>query len=989
MSRFTDTMSYLAEAYSKLSLPISENDGDPGLRRAQIGAIHAIAAYFALPQQQPGIVVMPTGSGKTAVIFLAGFVLRSKRTLILTPSQLVRSQIAEEAASLRVLKKAKVFPEDFPTPTVVEVKSRLSSEEAWRSLEKADFVVATPQCVSPGIQGISEPPAGLFDLIVMDEGHHSQAPRWIDLTLHFQPTRQLLFTATPFRRDRRELKGRIIFSYPLRLAHEDRIFGDLRFIPVEPPHGGDHDTAIAQAAEATFQADKAAGFNHCLMVRTDSKKRADDLAKVYEQNTKLKLQVVHSGQSMKTIRKALANLASGEIDGIICVAMMGEGFDFPRLKIAAIHAPHKSLAVTLQFIGRFARTSGDKLGEAKFLAIPQDIQAETNELYRESAAWQDIVSNLSATRIEKEVRVKQITDSFSAIGVAETDVADVVLTDFKPYFHVKIYQIDDAPDLTQLPDFAEGVTVLRHEISEEYNGSILLMRQVTRPRWSDLDQFSRVEYDLVVIYYDESSNLLFINSSRRLLQFYKPFEDYYGKGTATLLAGPRINRVISDLQKPEFFSIGLKNTVQNSNTESYQIKSGPSAQNAISPTDGLLYQRGHLFGRGANAQGKNVTIGYSSSSKVWSNYTARIGEFIEWCQTLVTKLQTKGVVLTGTPLDALEIGEEIDALPDGVIGVGWPSNVYKDFPRLEITTDNGVVECQILDLELQLRREAVMNEEWFVDIEHANLEGSNRLKFTLEEGRPRFEWVDGHGPDIQVRRNDDNVALIDYLNHYPLAFFLDDYSRLDGSTLHRNLQTSAIASDHLLHLNWRAANIKINIEFPLGGVNFKSPTSVQCYLGADLIFSDAQVVFYDHGSGEMADFLTFKEGAENSIVVGLYHCKGAGGPAPGDRVSDAYEVCGQVVKCLIWLKNRELLRTRIMERQQSTGGKSRLIKGARNDLLRILADDSPKKMEFEIYVVQPGIAISNVTDKMTKILSAASDYVRRASGAKMFLIGSP
>lgn len=45
---------------------------------------------------------------------------------------------------------------------------------------------------------------------------------------------------------------------------------------------------------------------------------------------------------------------------MICVDMLGEGFDFPNLKIAAIHEPHKSLASTLQFIGRFARTNAEK-----------------------------------------------------------------------------------------------------------------------------------------------------------------------------------------------------------------------------------------------------------------------------------------------------------------------------------------------------------------------------------------------------------------------------------------------------------------------------------------------------------------------------------------------------------------------------------------------------------------------------------------------------
>ena len=49
--------------------------------------------------------------------------------------------------------------------------------------------------------------------------------------------------------------------------------------------------------------------------------------------------------------------------------MLGEGFDFPNLKIAAIHSPHKSLVSTLQFIGRFARTNAENIGTAKFIAM--------------------------------------------------------------------------------------------------------------------------------------------------------------------------------------------------------------------------------------------------------------------------------------------------------------------------------------------------------------------------------------------------------------------------------------------------------------------------------------------------------------------------------------------------------------------------------------------------------------------------------------------
>jgi hypothetical protein len=69
-------------------------------------------------------------------------------------------------------------------------------------------------------------------------------------------------------------------------------------------------------------------------------------------------------------------------------------------------------------------------------------------------------------------------------------------------------------------------------------------------------------------------------------------------------------------------------------------------------------------------------------------------------------------------------------------------------------------------------------------------------------------------------------------------------------------------------------------------------------------------------------------------------------------------------------------------------GKSRYLKGTRNELLRVLSGDNPKKMDYEIVLVQPGIPIGAITEKIGRILGAASDYVSRASGAKMLLIGS-
>jgi superfamily II DNA or RNA helicase len=52
--------------------------------------------------------------------------------------------------------------------------------------------------------------------------------------------------------------------------------------------------------------------------------------------------------------------------------MLGEGYDLPNLKIAALHDQHKSLAITLQFIGRFTRSSSNTpIGDAQQLQTLQ------------------------------------------------------------------------------------------------------------------------------------------------------------------------------------------------------------------------------------------------------------------------------------------------------------------------------------------------------------------------------------------------------------------------------------------------------------------------------------------------------------------------------------------------------------------------------------------------------------------------------------------
>src|ERR1700734_1481681 len=158
-------MSYFSSHYDKLRFPISESAA-AGFRVAQIAAIHAVSAHF-FSSDQPAMVTMPTGSGKTTVLMALAFVLRAQRVLILTPSRLVREQIAENFGALVDLKKIEALPLDLPSPRVFATAGTVGSDQAWEELRHYDVVVATVPSVSPRDGVIPAPPADLFDLVLL------------------------------------------------------------------------------------------------------------------------------------------------------------------------------------------------------------------------------------------------------------------------------------------------------------------------------------------------------------------------------------------------------------------------------------------------------------------------------------------------------------------------------------------------------------------------------------------------------------------------------------------------------------------------------------------------------------------------------------------------------------------------------------------------------------------------------------------------------
>ena len=158
--------------------------------------------------------------------------------------------------------------------------------------------------------------------------------------------------------------------------------------------------------------------------------------------------------------------------------------------------------------------------------------------------------------------------------------------------------------------------------------------------------------------------------------------------------------------------------------------------------------------------------------------------------------------------------------------------------------------------------------------------------------------------------------------------------------------------------------------------------SIHKYLEDTLIGPDFDFVFYDHGSGEIADFVTLKR-MERSLSVSLYHVKASGGASPGARIADVYELCGQAIKSTGWLSPQRLV-DRIDYRV--TRG-HHFVKG-NLATLKTIANEPQIQMTYRIILVQPGLSKQSATPAILEVIASTYDYTLRSTGSGLGVIGS-
>ncbi|MDK2954188.1 MAG: hypothetical protein PWQ27_1571 [Kosmotoga sp.] len=246
----------------------SETDDKGGLRRCQLGAYWATMAHFTY-SDEAALICMPTGSGKTAVMMLLAFGLKASRILIVSPSSLLRSELAERFKELRDLERAKVIGKDQLDLSKLTVKSidHMMTTEKWAELQnKEDLIcISTPKTITKTKKSKAVyPPENFFDLVFFDEAHHLPATTWGNLFRHLGSSKKVLLTATPYRTDKKPIPGVLVYSFPVEKAIEDKILRRIALKKAET-RGNNKDERIANTVKDEFLEMKKMGYHqNCL-----------------------------------------------------------------------------------------------------------------------------------------------------------------------------------------------------------------------------------------------------------------------------------------------------------------------------------------------------------------------------------------------------------------------------------------------------------------------------------------------------------------------------------------------------------------------------------------------------------------------------------------------------------------------------------------------------------------------------------------------------
>jgi len=307
------------------------------------------------------LVVLPTGAGKT-VLFAHLPIVRQNSLPMLVLAH--RAELLSQA-------KAKI---ESMNPDL-----SVGIEKAESRAGKADVVVASVQTLGRGnsdrIEGFENT---YFKSIVVDEAHHAAANSYQKILNYFKPDYVLGVTATPQRSDSVRLVDtfdEIVYYKSIEdLINEGwlcplvgyKVKTDTDISEVEIVNG---DYKQEQLAEAIDNPSRNTSIVNAFLDLAGTKKtvvfaaniaHARNLAASFAAQTRAQVRIVLGETIDEEREQILKDFKSGEVQVIINVGVLTEGFDEPSIEAIILARPTRSSLLYTQIVGRGTRLNDNK-----------------------------------------------------------------------------------------------------------------------------------------------------------------------------------------------------------------------------------------------------------------------------------------------------------------------------------------------------------------------------------------------------------------------------------------------------------------------------------------------------------------------------------------------------------------------------------------------------------------------------------------------------